>query len=76
MKINDYTEIDQWIIGNYWVNSEIENLKVPKGHVLVLGDNRANSEDGRSWPGTFLPKEEIIGRAFFRFWPLERIGFF
>ena len=25
MKINDYTEIDQWK-GNYWVNSEIENL--------------------------------------------------
>ena len=55
--------------------AEIENLKVPKGHVLVLGDNRANSQDGRSWPGTFLPKEEIIGRAYFRFWPLERVGF-
>ena len=55
--------------------AEIENLKVPKGYVLVLGDNRANSQDGRSWPGTFLPKEEIIGRAYFRFWPLERVGF-
>ena len=56
--------------------SAIESQKVPNGYVLVLGDNRANSEDGRSWPGTFLPKEEIIGRAFFRFWPFERIGFF
>ncbi len=56
--------------------AEIENLKVPDGYVLVLGDNRANSEDGRSWPGTFLPKQEIIGRAYFRFWPFERIGFF
>ena len=55
--------------------AEIESLKVPKGYVLVLGDNRANSQDGRSWPGTFLPKEEIIGRAYFRFWPLERVGF-
>ena len=26
MEINDFKEIDQWIIGNYWVNSEIENL--------------------------------------------------
>ena len=42
---------------------EIENIKVPEGYVLVLGDNRGNSQDGRSWPGTFLPKEEIIGRA-------------
>ena len=56
--------------------AEIKNLKVPKGYILVLGDNRANSEDGRSWPGTFLPKKEIIGRAYFRFWPLERLGLF
>ena len=56
--------------------SEIENQKVPEGNVLVLGDNRPNSADGRSWPGTFLPKKEIIGRAYFRFWPFERIGFF
>jgi len=56
--------------------AEIKNLKVPKKHVLVLGDNRANSLDARSWPGIFLPNEEIIGRAYFRFWPYGRIGFF
>jgi len=56
--------------------SEIESQKVPEGNVLVLGDNRPDSADGRSWPGIFLPKKEIIGRAYFRFWPFERIGFF
>ena len=56
--------------------AEVESQIVPYGYVLVLGDNRGNSQDGRSWPGTFLPKEEIIGRAYFRFWPLERLGFF
>ena len=61
---------------DFYPCAEIENQIVPKGYILVLGDNRANSEDSRSWPGTFLPKKEIIGRAFFRFWPLERIGFF
>ena len=61
---------------DFYPCAEIENLKVPKGYILVLGDNRANSQDGRSWPGTFLPKKEIIGRAFFRFWPLERLEFF
>ena len=55
---------------------EIENIEVPKEHFLVLGDNRANSADSRNWPGTFLPKEEIIGRAYFRFWPLSQVGFF
>ncbi|WP_259727283.1 signal peptidase I [Synechococcus sp. CS-1326] len=51
------------------------NTVVPAGHVLALGDNRANSWDGRFWPGSpFLPKDEIIGRAFYRFWPLDRLG--
>ena len=54
-----------------------ENLKVPKDHFLVLGDNRANSWDGRYWPGSkFLHKKEIIGRAYLRFWPLKNVGFF
>jgi len=56
---------------------EFRNIKVPKDHFLVLGDNRSNSWDGRYWPGSnFLHKKEIIGKAFFRFWPLDEIGFF
>ena len=48
---------------------------VPEGSVLVLGDNRRNSWDGRFWPGgAFLPEQEIIGRAVWRFWPLNRLG--
>ena len=51
------------------------NVTVPKGSVLVLGDNRRNSWDGRFWPGgAFLPEQEIIGRAVFRFWPFNRFG--
>jgi signal peptidase I len=43
--------------------------------VLVLGDNRANSWDSRFWPGgPFLPQTEIIGRAFWRFFPLNSAG--
>ena len=56
---------------------EFANLRVPQDHFLVLGDNRSNSWDGRYWPGNkFLHKNEIIGRAYLRFWPLNKVGFF
>ena len=56
---------------------KFENIKVPKDHFLVLGDNRSNSWDGRYWPGSkFLHKKDIIGRAYLRFWPISKVGFF
>ena len=56
---------------------EFTNLIVPADHFLVLGDNRLNSWDGRYWPGgKFIHKKEIIGRAYLRFWPLEKIKYF
>ncbi len=51
------------------------DVVVPPRHVLVLGDNRANSWDARFWPGgPFLPQSEIIGRAFWRFFPFSSAG--
>ena len=54
-----------------------DNVIVPENSYLVLGDNRSNSWDGRYWPGgKFLDKKQIIGKASYRFWPLNNMGTF
>lgn len=45
---------------------------VPPDHYLVLGDNRLNSHDGRCWG--LVPRSDLVGRAFLRYWPVNRIG--
>jgi signal peptidase I len=47
-------------------------IKVAEGQYLVLGDNRNNSYDSHYWG--FVPKENFIGKAVLRFWPLDRLG--
>ncbi len=45
---------------------------VPAGAYYVLGDNRANSDDSRSWG--FVAAGDLIGRAMFGVWPPKRFG--
>src|SRR3989338_6092099 len=49
-----------------------QKITVPKDCFYALGDNSASSRDSRYWG--FVPKKYIIGKAVFRYWPLNAIG--
>jgi len=38
----------------------------------MMGDHRENSDDSRVWGPE--PRDEILGIARFRYWPLDRLG--
>jgi len=47
-------------------------LQIDEGYVLMMGDNRLQSLDGRAFGPT--PISEVNGRAFWTYWPPDRFG--
>ena len=50
-----------------------QTWKVPPGKYFMMGDNRAQSCDSRTWGS--VPRDKLIGTVFFVYWPPDRIGF-
>lgn len=48
------------------------SFEVPSDNYFVMGDNRNNSADSHVWG--FLPRQNVIGRAWLRFFPFDRFG--
>jgi len=46
---------------------------IPKNQYLPIGDNRSYSRDGREFGP--IPREAIVGKAWFRYWPFNKISF-
>jgi signal peptidase I len=47
---------------------------VPEGSLFVLGDHRGSSQDSRVNRVGFVDVDDVVGRAWLRFFPLDTIG--
>ncbi|MDO4478332.1 MAG: signal peptidase I [Lachnospiraceae bacterium] len=47
---------------------------VPEGHYFMMGDNRENSRDSRFWENKYVSRDQILGKAALRYWPINKIG--
>jgi signal peptidase I len=48
-----------------------KSVHIPEQHYFFLGDNSASSRDSRYWG--FMPRKNLVGRAFLIYWPPKRI---
>ena len=74
----DGTKLDEYYLPEEYTTSpgqflrEGESYAVQQGTVMAFGDNRDHSSDSRDWGPVPLPN--IVGRVFFRYWPMSVAG--
>ena len=79
---NNHFIVNGQVINESYIPAEFETLpgKFIQGRTVTLGpdeyfvsgDNRPFSSDSRAWGP--ISKSAIVGRAFFRYWPVNTVG--
>jgi signal peptidase I len=71
--VNDEALQEPYIKEGYTAGT-MEKVTVPEGTLFLMGDNRQQSKDSRDPEVGFVPEDEVIGKAFFRLYPLKDAG--
>ena len=66
-------EVSYFSSGDFSLLTLLGEEEVPEGQYFVLGDNRLNSRDSRSFG--FIEEDSLLGKVSLRYWPLEKFGF-
>ena len=64
---------DDYVIAGAEPSERRFDVRVPEGRIWVMGDNRPDSQDSRFFG--VVDRELIVGRAWLRYFPLDRVGF-
>ena len=79
--LSGYVYIDGIRLEEHYGNEVMENPGIAeepstlgKDEYFVLGDNRNNSSDSRASDVGVIERKDLIGRAWIRVWPLNKLG--
>jgi len=69
--VNGNTLLEPYVDSENMRYDDYGPYTVPAGHYFMMGDNRNNSKDSRMIGP--IPRQNIVGKAMFVFWPPNRI---
>lgn len=75
--VNDKLLNEPYVNNLYLGNADLEfPYQVPEDSYFILGDERETSIDSRNSIIGSIKQDDIIGKVFFRVWPIKNIGSF
>lgn len=79
--VDGYVYINGQMLDEHYGNEPMENpgiagepITLGADEYFVLGDNRNNSQDSRAANVGVIHRNELLGKAWVRIWPLSEVG--